>query len=384
VLLSLILPVIKIPDWSTSDPKVIKVFSAINPDVFAKAATGNQSSLPDRNQLALYAFLIITAIGFFIMISQVAKIILLVRDNPKEVRNNVHFVFPKDPRSPFSFFKYIFWDTNIDIDSKEGQMILQHELTHVQQYHTADKLLLSTVLAAFWANPIFWMIRKELNMLHEFLADQKAITNADTNAFATMLLTASYSQHSFVLNNSFFHSPVKRRLLMITASKNTRFTYFRRFMVLPLFGVISIISAFKIDKRNSGALQKGYGSINTIEAAENGISASVNNSDTIEAKFPGGDDAWKKYLETNLDANAPVVKDKAPAGIYTVKVQFIVTENGEIKDVAATQSPDGCPSCAIEAVRIIKSGPKWEPMTIDGKKVTSRPIQFISFKVEEE
>ena len=60
-------------------------------------------------------------------------------------------------------------------------------------------------------------------------------------------------------------------------------------------------------------------------------------------------------------------KDKAPKGVYTVKVQFIVLETGEIKDISATQIPDHCLSCAIEAVRIIKSGPKWDPMTIDGK-----------------
>ncbi|MEJ7676589.1 MAG: M56 family metallopeptidase [Segetibacter sp.] len=263
---------------------------------------------------------------------------------------------------------------------------LQHELTHVKQNHSADKLFLNIVLAACWVNPCFWIIRKELNMLHEFIADQKAISNGDTNAFATMLLTATYPQHSFVLTNSFFHSPIKRRLLMITTSKTTSHSYFRRLMILPLLALISILSAFTMEGKNIQELQKNDKKLLRPEykgkTKEDLSKETAIASDTIEAKFVGGNQAWKRYLETNLNANVPT-QDKAPSGVYTVKVQFIVTETGEIKDVSAIQTPARCPSCASEAVRIIKSGPKWEPMTIDGKNVTSQPVQFISFKVEE-
>jgi protein TonB len=109
----------------------------------------------------------------------------------------------------------------------------------------------------------------------------------------------------------------------------------------------------------------------------------IDNSDTIAAAFPGGSDAWRKYLEKNLDANV-VTTDKAPAGIYTVKLQFIVTETGEIKDISAINVPAACPSCVAEAVKCIAKGPKWEPMTIVGKKVTSQVVQFISFMVAEQ
>lgn len=385
VLLSLILPLIKIDflSYGTRQPNIIKLLSAINyPEFYIKTATVKQSFLSDYNLLALYVFLAITAVAFFVLVFQVLRIFLIMRGNPKKIWNNICFVFTKSQGTPFSFFTYIFWNKNINIDSDEGNYVLQHELTHVKQHHSVDKLFLNMVLVACWANPFFWIIRKELNMLHEFLADQKAISTGDTNAFAAMLLTATYPQHSFALTHSFFHSPIKRRLIMITTSKTTTHSYFRRLMILPLLAFISIISAFKIEKKNLGELSKGYESINKDGASEKGSSASVNYSDTTEAKFPGGNLAWKKYLETNLDANVPA-KDRAPAGIYTVKVQFIVLESGDIKDVSAVQSPAGCPSCANEAVGLIKKGPKWEPMKIDGKSVVSQPVQFISFKVAE-
>lgn len=174
---------------------------------------------------------------------------------------------------------------------------------------------------------------------------------------------------------------------MITTSKTTSHSYFRRLMILPLLALISILSAFTLEGKNLEELQTSTGGDKQLIQSEylSGTKDDLTEesfSDTVEAKFPGGNMEWKRYLEKNLDANVPTVKDKAPAGVYTVKVQFIVTEIGEIQDVSAIQIPAGCPSCANEAVGLIKKGPKWEPATIDGKKAASQTVQFISFMVE--
>ena len=52
----------------------------------------------------------------------------------------------------------------------------------------------------------------------------------------------------------------------------------------------------------------------------------------IEASFPGGEDAWRKYVENNVNSIVPV-EYGAPAGVYTVVVQFVVDKNGNISDV---------------------------------------------------
>jgi periplasmic protein TonB len=102
-----------------------------------------------------------------------------------------------------------------------------------------------------------------------------------------------------------------------------------------------------------------------------------------EAKFPGGPEAWRRYLERNLNANA-AQEDGAPAGNYTVKVQFIVDKEGNISNVQAIETPKACPSCAAEAVKIIKKGPKWEPAVQNGRNVIYQAIQFVTFQVQEE
>lgn len=89
---------------------------------------------------------------------------------------------------------------------------------------------------------------------------------------------------------------------------------------------------------------------------------------------------WKRYLERNLDANV-AAKDGAPAGLYPVKLQFIVDTQGNISNVKAVEVPQGCPHCGPEAVKIISRGPKWIPAVQNGKNVIYQAVQFITFQV---
>lgn len=102
-----------------------------------------------------------------------------------------------------------------------------------------------------------------------------------------------------------------------------------------------------------------------------------------EARFPGGMEGWKKYLERNLNANV-AADDGATSGNYTVKVQFIVDKQGGISDVQAIDIPKACPACGPEAVRVIKKGPKWEPAIQNGREVIYQAVQFITFQVAAE
>jgi len=99
----------------------------------------------------------------------------------------------------------------------------------------------------------------------------------------------------------------------------------------------------------------------------------------IEAEFPGGLPAWKKYLERNLNNSLPS-ENGAPPGKYTVKVNFLVDKNGNISDIQADPSPYGTRE---EAIRVIKKGPQWKPAVQNGHNVSYRVSQAITFVVEE-
>ena len=101
----------------------------------------------------------------------------------------------------------------------------------------------------------------------------------------------------------------------------------------------------------------------------------------IESEFPGGQAAWVKYLTRNLNSDVPN-QNGAPPGKYTVMVSFIVDKEGNISEVSADTDPGY--GTKDEAVKAIKKGPKWTAAVQNGRKVTSRKRQAITFQVSEE
>lgn len=101
----------------------------------------------------------------------------------------------------------------------------------------------------------------------------------------------------------------------------------------------------------------------------------------IEASFPGGPDAWRKFLERNLKQDI-AVDNGAPAGDYQVVVSFLVDKNGNVTEVKAETDPGY--GTAAEAVRVIQRSGKWVPAIQNGRNVIYRQKQAITFRVNEQ
>jgi protein TonB len=99
----------------------------------------------------------------------------------------------------------------------------------------------------------------------------------------------------------------------------------------------------------------------------------------IEASYPGGPAAWKKFLEKNLNQETPT-ENGAPDGVYKVLVRFIVNKEGDVSDITAmTKLGYGLEE---EAMRVIKKSNKWVPGNQNGKAAGSYHIQAITFVVQ--
>jgi len=101
----------------------------------------------------------------------------------------------------------------------------------------------------------------------------------------------------------------------------------------------------------------------------------------IPAQFPGGLEAWARYLRNNLNSGLPV-ENGAPPNKYTVFVTFIVDKVGRISDVQAENDPGY--GTKEEAIRVIKKGPDWKPAVQNGRNVIYRHKQGITFQVQDE
>jgi protein TonB len=98
-------------------------------------------------------------------------------------------------------------------------------------------------------------------------------------------------------------------------------------------------------------------------------------------QFPGGMEMWKKYLERNLNVNAATLGGVS-RGTYNVKVQFITDKEGNVSNVQAIETPKECPGCSVEAIKVIKKGPKWQPAVQNGRNVVFQNVVTINFPVK--
>lgn len=96
------------------------------------------------------------------------------------------------------------------------------------------------------------------------------------------------------------------------------------------------------------------------------------------AGFPGGNEAMKKFIYDNIVYPQVAIEQNLQGKCY---VQFIVNVDGSISNVRIMRGVTDCPECDKEAMRVIKSMPKWNPGKLNGKPVDSYYNLPIVFKM---
>ncbi|QDP86560.1 hypothetical protein FNJ88_13740 [Chryseobacterium sp. SNU WT5] len=237
VVISLLLPLLKVSYFTLE----------VNSDIYLLINRLQNLSLPnnlndDFNYFKTGAFLTGLVAVFFLtkLMFGLVKIQLLKQKFNKENFEGINFYQTDLAEAPFSYFKNLFWKNSIEIQSDLGRQILRHEMVHIEQKHSWDKIFIEVTTSLFWFNPFFYLIKKEINLIHEYLADKKALKNSDTKAFAQMLLASHFSGKQFPATSPFLSSNLKKRLTMLKKSK-TKFSYARRIFALPLLFILSFV-----------------------------------------------------------------------------------------------------------------------------------------------
>lgn len=186
VIISLILPLLKIPVIISEDDGIIyQSLDSLNTTVTVVA-----TQQPVITASALLSFLCIILAIFFIIRIIVAlyKIVKLKKQNPSQPLGDITLITTSHPSAPFSFFKWLFWNNAIEPESVRGKYVFQHEMYHIKKHHSLDLVFTEVICALFWFNPVFHFIRKEIKIIQEFLADRHASSNTPAGDYAETLL----------------------------------------------------------------------------------------------------------------------------------------------------------------------------------------------------
>ena len=322
----------------------------------------------------------------------------------EKLEKGVTLVVHNQEIAPFSWMKYIVISRK-DLE-ENGREILIHEMAHIHHRHSVDLLVADICIFFQWFNPGAWLLKQELQNVHEYEADETVI-NEGVNAkeYQLLLIKKAVGTRLYSMANSFNHSKLKKRITMMLKEKSNPWARLKYLYVLPLAAIavtafarpeisekMEEISAVKVNDLAEIVQEKVLQDtvkVSKDEKKDDLVVSGVNSKEEEEIvifevveqmpEYPGGMSALQKYLSEKI-ADSPM---KGKAG-GRVMVGFTVAETGKIKDVRVLQSDEA--SLNQEAERIVSEMPDWIPGKQRGRPVPVKytvPIRFGNIRFAE-
>jgi len=322
----------------------------------------------------------------------------------EKLEKGVTLVVHNQEIAPFSWMKYIVISRK-DLE-ENGREILIHEMAHIHHRHSVDLLVADICIFFQWFNPGAWLLKQELQNIHEYEADETVI-NEGVNAkeYQLLLIKKAVGTRLYSMANSFNHSKLKKRITMMLKEKSNPWARLKYLYVLPLAAIavtafarpeisekMEEISAVKVNDLAEIVQEKVLQDtvkVSKDEKRDDLVVSGVKSKEEEEIvifevveqmpEYPGGMSALQKYLSEKI-AGSPM---KGKAG-GRVMVGFTVAETGKIKDVRTLQSDEA--SLNQEAERIVSEMPDWIPGKQRGRPVPVKytvPIRFGNIRFAE-
>jgi len=171
------------------------------------------------------------------------RLLVIIRTAPlfAEVQN-ARILAVSEPVTTFSIFRHIIISNPSSLTENEKELIIRHEMVHVQQRHTWDIVIAELLCIVFWFNPTALAIKKKLRDAHEFQADQKASEGGDIQEYCSLLARISLQSAGFTLANHFNKSLTIKRINMMKTIKRKISRWKVAVLVPAISGVLAFIA----------------------------------------------------------------------------------------------------------------------------------------------
>lgn len=354
--------------------------------------------------LAIYLMGVLFFIARFLW--GVVSLIRLIRAGRRErLADGSWLVLHRLPLAPFSWLRYIFLAEK-DLLSKP-ELILAHEQAHIRMRHTWDLLFTELFLWLQWFNPAAWLLRQELQSVHEFEADAAVLgMGYDSKEYKLLLIEKAVGSSRYTLANSFNHSSLINRITMMQKRKSNPWARMKYAFVLPVAATamaafarpeispqMSEISSAKITDlsrmvQTTAAERTRPEAIDTTTSAREvmvtGYAQFTDNKvyESVEVmpEFPGGQAELLKFVAKSIKYPTEAQRRGAQGRVI---VKFVVETNGSISNIHVVKGID--PLLDAEAIRVCTTMPTWAPARQEGKAVRcyyTIPVTFRLVKAE--
>ncbi|MCF2594585.1 M56 family metallopeptidase [Bacteroides caecigallinarum] len=387
LILPFIIPLIDIREWMETRDSLVMLtnfdYSTTIPEIVVGTAgtePGNQvfvisewiKNIYIAGILALSVRLIVQAISLY----------LIILRTPEKTVNGIRIKCMKDKSGPFSFFNWIFLNPD-NVQEEEMNEILTHEMAHVRQKHSIDVIISELVNICCWINPFAWLMKREVRLNLEFLADRKVMdAGFATKSYQYHLLGLTYN-HKYGLSNNFNFSHLKQRIIMMNKKKTNGTGHIKyALFTIPAF---ALLLAGNISC-SSEATKTDDVKENATSVKTDAVEAPAEKADTKDEvfmvveqmpEFPGGVQELMSFLSKNIKYPASAMESNIQGRVI---VQFVVEKDGTPTEFKVMRSVD--PALDAEALRVMKEMPKWKPGMQRGQAVRVKYTVPVTFRLQ--
>jgi len=304
------------------------------------------------------------------------KIGRLYLSSEKRSFTSYRLILTDKDHTPFSFFNFLFWSRKRYYNDKDRQKIIRHEEAHIRGWHSLDIILIEVIKIVFWFSPPVYLYSRAMRAVHEYLADEAVLkTEPRKKHYGHLLIRQSVSGPQIALANHFFHSQLKKRIIMMTKTKSKRQSMGRYLLVLPL--VIGLAFAFAMPADGLSTTKTEV--ISSLNGQELPIFAGC---ETLETEDDQKACTKQKLMAFMSEKLVYPEAAKAAKKEGTVLVKFTVNAEGLVKNVRVVGSAGyGMDKAAMDVVNAM---PRWTPAQKDGKPVATELSLPFNFTLSEE
>ena len=404
---ALMVPALNLEYWVRDTPTMASMANVYADTFYPVVVVKAQASGITWMDMLLGIYWVGVAVLSLRLVWQLFSIIRLVVISRKQEVEGITVHLLKGDGSPFSFFRWVLMYPST-LEGRQLHEVMVHVCTHVSGLHSLDTLFSELFSIACWFNPFAWLMKQEVRMNLEYLADESVLSDGNARkSYQYHLLGLAYRQpnESTKIANNFNLLPLKKRIKMMNKRRTSEIGKAKYLLFAPLAGALLMVSNIESVAREIGeqfpevaevqqkaeqALNADVAVANPMAKAEAELKAEAKTSDATAPAdttksvvydipetmpyFPGGQVLMLKYLADNIKYPASAVKAKKQGRVI---VTFIVQKDGSVTHAKIAKSID--PELDAEALRVVKGMPKWTPGTQNGKPVNvkySVPVKF--------
>lgn len=211
----------------------------------ANSLKNNSAVQPSANarvySIIFWLYAVITLFFLMRLAWHLHQMRLRTLKNPAILFKGHKVILLDDDISPHNFGKTIFVNKNQYETGVIPEDILLHEFIHARQNHSLDILFVEILKALSWFNPLIYLYKTAIQLNHEYIADEKVLSNGtDIVDYQALLLKMRTNKPVHYLSTRFNFKSTKKRFQMMTLKNITYHSYLKIALIIPVSLILGI------------------------------------------------------------------------------------------------------------------------------------------------